>query len=675
MSKYIILLLAVFCTLTANGQEDADLKNISSNLAESLPEAEDLSELTERLSFYKKHPLNLNQAKPEQLKELILLSALQISNFYIHLKTSGKLQDLLELQAIDGFDQETISRLLPFVTLGADNPYSRLNFRQLAKGNHEVLVRYGKVLEQQQGYRDLPGSRYLGSPDRLLLKYKYYLNDLIAFSFTGEKDAGETFLSGTNKKGFDFNSISLSMYKAGRIQQLVIGDYSLRFGQGLTLWSGTALGKGPDVAAVAKMDTGLKPYTSANESAFFSGLAATVTLAKYTGINLFVSSRRLDASLTAGKNGEPAMSTISSSGLHRTLAETGHRKNTGQLLYGTALTFNRSSLNLGLITYQSHYQHTFVKGKPLYKQYGFEGRQLLNSGIYYNYTYRNTLLFGEIAHSLPGGWATLTGAMASLSPHTSAVLLYRDYARRHTNFYSMAPGAGSAANERGIYLGLNLRPAPLWDLAFYADLFHFPWLKYRIDKPSSGLEMMGQLSYTKGKIWKALLKLSLKKNEQNEGSGLPVNPVVGVTKYSSRMNLDWKLSRHLNFQNRLEITHYKKGVNPSASGYLIYQDIDYHPLSSRLAGNCRFAFFNTSSYDSRIYAYEDDVLYGSGSGLYNGKGWRTYLNFNFRITRQLRIWAKYAVSFYPAALKTGSGLEEIQGGKKSDMRLQLRYQF
>lgn len=675
MSKYIIFLLTLLCTFSALAQEDADLKNISSNLAESLPEAEDLSELTERLSFYKQHPLNLNQAKPEQLKEMLLLSALQISNFYTHLQTSGKLQDLLELQAIEGFDLQTISRILPFVTLKPESGYSRLNFRQLVKGNHEVLFRYGQVLEKQKGYRDLSGSRYLGNPAKLLLKYKYNLNSLIAFSFAAEKDAGETFLRGINKSGFDFNSASLALYKAGRFKQLVIGDYSLRFGQGLTLWSGTALGKGPDVAGVAKMDTGLKPYTSANPFDFFRGLATTFNLSKHIDINLFISSRRLDASLTKSENGQFTLNTINSSGLHRTQTEASHKENIGQQLYGTALTFSRTSLNLGLITYQSRYQYPFVKAKPLYKQYGFEGKQLFNNGIHYSYTYRNTFLFGETAHSTPGGWASINGAMASLSPHTSAVLVYRDYSRRHISFYSMALGAGSAENEKGIYAGLNLRPAPLWDLAFYADLFHFPWLKYRVDKASSGVEMMGQLSYTKGKIWKALLKLSVKKSEQNEGSGLPVNPVVNVTKYAGRINLDWKLNKYLNFQHRLEITHYRKGQNTAEYGYLIYQDIDYHPLSSRLAGNCRLACFKTHSYDSRIYAYEDDVLYGSGSGLYNGRGWRTYLNFNFRVSRQLRIWARYAVSLYPGATQTGSGLEEIQGSKKSDIRLQLRYQF
>ncbi|WP_235972664.1 hypothetical protein [Pedobacter ghigonis] len=56
------------------------------------------------------------------------------------------------------------------------------------------------------------------------------------------------------------------------------GDYTLQFGQGLTLWSGFSFDKGPDVTSVAKKDLGLRPYTSTNEYSFFRGAAATINL-------------------------------------------------------------------------------------------------------------------------------------------------------------------------------------------------------------------------------------------------------------------------------------------------------------------------------------------------------------------------------------------------------------
>lgn len=663
-------------SFAALAQEDTLIKAINTQLAENLPETEDLSELTERLSYYKIHPIDLNRVQAAQLNELVFLSALQVSNLLAHIRHNGKLRELVELQAIADFDLETINRLLPFVTLGQENAYHKLDFTRLRNQAHyELLLRYGQLFEQQKGFKALTGSHYLGSPARVLLKYKYNLDDLIVFSLTGEKDAGESFFKGSSKMGFDFLSGSLLLGKLGPFKKIVIGDYSLQFGQGLSLWSGTSLGKGPDVAGVAKKDTHLKAYTSANEYSFFRGLASTLPLFKKIELNTFISYRRLDASLNEEEDGSRNLSTISSSGLHRTPTERRHKGNLGQLLYGTAIAMEGQEFNAGITLYHTRFTEDFVRGKAAYKRYNFEGRALTNMGFHYNYTYRNTYFFAEAAQSFPGGVAALQGAMASLSAGSSVVVVYRNYAKDHHSFYGQAMGLADAANERGIYLGINTSPLKKTALSFYADQAHFPWLKYRVDEPSSALELSAQLRYLPSKKLKVTLKVSRANTAQNEGSGMDLNPVVKVQKDNRRISLDWKLNKWLNLQNRVEMSRYKKGQKAAESGYLIYQDLDYHPSSSPLAGNLRIAWFDTPSYDSRIYAYEDDVLYGSGSGLYNGKGIRSFLNLNFRAGKQLRIWARYAIFIYPEKAKIGTGLDEIIGSKKSDIKLQLRYQF
>jgi hypothetical protein len=676
MPKYLPLLIACIVAFPALAQEDPTIKAIAIQMAENLPEAEDLSELTERLSNYKTHPIDLNQTNPAQLKELAFLSALQISNFFSHIRQNGKLKELVELQAIADFDLETINKLLPFVTLTADNVYQKLNAKQLRNhGTNELLLRYGQLFEQQKGYKALPGSHYLGSPAKVLLKYKYNLNDLVAFSLTGEKDAGETFFKAGSKMGFDFLSASLQLGKLGQLKRVVIGDYSLQFGQGLSLWSGTSLGKGPDVAGVAKRDTHLKAYTSANEYSFFRGIAGTLPVFRKIELHSFISYRRLDASLNEGEDGSLSLSTISSSGLHRTPTESKHKGNLGQLLYGIAMEMEHQELSVGITLYHTRFSENFVTGTARYKRYNFEGRALTNTGFHYNYTFKNVYFFAEAAQSFPGGLAALQGAMASLTTSSSVVLVYRNYSKEHHSFYGQAMGLSDAANEQGIYLGVNTRPMRKIEFSFYADRAHFPWLKYRVDEPSSAFELSGQLRYIPNKKLKVTLKVSSVNTAQNESSGLAVNPVAKVQKDNRRLSLDWKVNKQLTLQNRVEMTTYKKGKKAAESGCLIYQDLDYKPMSSRLAGNLRIAWFNTPSYDSRIYAYEDDVLYGSGSGLYNGKGIRTFLNLNFRATRQLRVWVRYAMYLYPGRATIGTGLDEIKGSKKSDIKLQLRYQF
>ncbi|MBB5620408.1 hypothetical protein HDE69_001457 [Pedobacter cryoconitis] len=669
----ILLSIVLFCPCnTAFAQEEVQIKEITATLSANFT-AEDLAELTEQLSFYLKYPLDLNRTSPEQLKELFFLSPLQINNFFTHIRLSGKLKDVLELQAIAGFDVTIINRLLPFIKVKEELP---LDFSKAGKGVSELTLRYGQLLEKQKGYNDLPGSRYLGTPEKLLLQYRYRLNNQAALSIVAKKDAGESFFSGNSKSGFDFISGSFALYNSGRFKKIVAGDYSLQFGQGLSLWSGSSFGKGDDVAGIAKKDTGLKPYTSANEYSFFRGTGATYSLLKSIDLTGFISLRNLDASLTNSAEGIQQLSAISTSGLHRTAAENEHKGKLGLLLYGAAITYNKNSLDLGITAHHSSYQHEFITGTQRYKQYNFSGRELTNLGLHYNYTFRNIYFFGEAAHSIPGGTAVLTGAMASLSPRISAIVLFRNYEKEHISFYNKAAGEGStAANEKGVYTGLHINVTKKWTLSAYVDVFWFPWAKYRVDEASSGYELTGRITYKPDKKFKALLSYQTKHSQQNEGSGKLVNPIADLRKDNCRLEGNLTLNRKITLQNRFEVTRYQKGIATAEYGYLFYQDVAWRPMSSRISANLRLAFFHTPSYNSRIYAYEDDVLHATGSGIYSGEGIRSYFNLSYNLSRQLRVWGRYAVYVYPGMEKTGSGLEEINGNKKSEIKLQLRYQF
>jgi hypothetical protein len=516
----------------------------------------------------------------------------------------------------------------------------------------------------------------MGSPQKLLLKYKYNLSDLISFSFTADKDAGEKFFNEQTKSGVDFLSGSLAVYKTGRFKKIILGDYGLQLGQGLSLWTGSSFGKGADVAGVAKRDTGLKPYTSTDEFSFFRGAGTVFTLLKNIDLTTFISLRSLDASLSKTAEGNYTLSTIGASGLHRTATEISNKGSLKQFLYGAVLQYKQTNLEAGLTAYHSRYDHEFTRGTQRYKQYSFYGETLNNLGLHYSYTFNNIYCFGEAAKSVPGGFAVLTGAMASLSHSISAVLLYRDYAKDHITFYGQGLAAGTAsANEKGVYGGIHFSYNSVWDSAVYADLFHFPWAKYRIDGASSGYDLMGQLSYSRKKSFRIMFKVNLGRSEQNESAGLPVNPLVKLRKENYRLEAHWKLNRKIKLENRLEITQYKKGPLSTSYGYMIYQDAGYQPLSSKFAANIRVAFFNAPVYENRIYAYEDDVLYGAGSGLYYGRGIRTFLNLNYRLTAKLKAWLRYAIYDYPGVAHTGSGLDEITGDNKPEIKLQLRYQF
>lgn len=657
---------------TAWAQEDVSIVEIIDAFAEQLPEDYDLYELTERLTYYKRNPVDLNNCTPEELKKLIFLSPLQITALFAHINQNGKLLDVLELQGIDGFNIQTINRILPFVKVNPPLPL-KLKHHDMLQNNNTIIMRYSRILQTQKGFRNLQGSRYLGSPDKLLFRYRYNYTDFISAALVMEKDAGEHLFN--RKTGLDHISGNIYFQKLGIFKKLVIGDYSLQFGQGLALWSGFALGKGADVTSIAAKDFGLRPYSSSNEASFFRGTATTIAIGNNLELTSFISFRKLDASLKTNADQSPTLENINSSGLHRTATELKNQKSQEQFLYGGALQYGKGQFNMGLVAYNSQYQHPFTTGKQLYNKYAFAGKDLVNATIHYNYTYKNIYFYGELAQSIGSGQALVQGMIASISPKVSSAVLYRDYQRHYHSFFSNAIGEGSEANnERGWYAGVNYMPDKQLLLFFYTDYFRFPWLKYRIDAPSAGYETILQTNYTPNKTDRISIRYKREQKAQNPETGSTATALQQVLKQNFRLEAKWNLNDRFSFQHRGEIVHYQK-ASIDEMGYLVCQDINYKPLSSMLTGNFRLSYFHTASYNSRLYAYEDDVLHGSGFGIYHGKGIRSFLNLRYRLMKPLDVWFRYAISVYSDAETLGSGLDEIQGNSKSDVKIQIRYQF
>lgn len=675
--KLIIILLLIDFVCNAQTQEDDFVKNLIESLAENLPEDFDLSELQDRLIFFKKHPINLNNTTPEQLKNLVFLSPLQISNIFSHIKANGKFIDVLELQTVADFDIETIQRLLPFVTLNQQDLADKITFRNMrVLADNDLVLRFGRVLEKPKGFTDLPGSRYLGSQEHFLFRYKYNFSNRISASLIMEKDAGEYFIKGEKQLLLDYQSFHIGLYNTGKFRKIILGDYTLQFGQGLTLWTGFSFGKAPDVASIAKKDVGLKAYTSSNEYSFLRGAATTILVLKHLEFTPFASFRNLNAGLTLDSNKREVVTTVNETGLHRTANEIENKNSIIQQVYGGIIQYQKDNLSIGAIVYHSKYSKDFITGTQPYRHHNFTGNKLTNMGLNYNYTYKNIYFFGEAGKSLNSGFAYLNGALISLSSKISAVLLHRNYQSNYHNFFNQATAETSEAfNEKGFYVGLNITPVKAWNISVYADYFEFPWLKFRIDAPSKGHEVLGQLTYTPTKTFKAFLRYKSELKQQNTDLEVPINFLDDVKKESYRGDVSWKLNKTISFQNRLEVSQFKKGNTKAEYGYMVYQDVAYTPNLSKINGNIRVAYFNTPTYNSRIYAYEDDVLYNFTFGMYSGNGFRTYANIKYKLIKKVHFWVRYALFLYNDVETVGSGLDEIKGNKKTDVKLQIRYQF
>lgn len=676
----ITLMIGLYSLKRANAQVETNLviERIIESIADRVGEDFDYAELTERLNSYQKHPININKTNSEQLAELIILTPVQINALLNHIKENGNILELVELQIIEGFDLETIRKLTPFISVYPYNALTDIANGSLKKGNHDVMLRFGQIIEPQYGYQISDTAKvnsYLGSPTRVLLRYRYNYGANLSASINMEKDAGEQFISGRQIRGFDFYSGNVFLKNAGRFTKVIVGDYSLQFGQGLSLWSGLGIGKGAEVASSAKQDMGLRPYTSTNEALFFRGLAATIKIRKllYTP---FISYSDFDASLAFSKVNTAEITSFGISGLHRTQTEIANKNSASQLVFGNTIQYDAQNLDIGITAYHTSFDHTFEKGKFLYNQFDFSSKSLTNFGLNYSYTNRNNYFFGEAAHSLNSGFAFVNGILTSLSPQVSTILLYRNYDKDYHSFYNQAfSEASTAVNEKGFYSGLVIKPVSQIELSGYFDIFSFPWMKFRVDAPSKGYEFLSQLVYTFGKKLKVSARYRIQLKEENDDVEQTVNTLEEVSRQNYRLELNYKVGDDFIIRNRAEISQYRKSNSSDERGYMIFQDLIYNPIQSKFSGNLRFAIFDTPGFDTRIYAYENDVLYSYSSPAYQNRGLRFYINGRYTVKKGVDIWAKYSITNYTNIDQIGSGLDMIQGNKRSEVKLQLRYQF
>jgi len=125
----------------------------------------------------------------------------------------------------------------------------------------------------------------------------------------------------------------------------------------------------------------------------------------------------------------------------------------------------------------------------------------------------------------------------------------------------------------------------------------------------------------------------------------------------------------------VEILLHKYATESTKMGFLAYQDVVFRKKNSPLNFTLRLATFDTYSYDERIYAYENDVLYSYSIPAYYYKGSRTYFLVKYRARKNLEYWFRIAHTLYVDRTTMGSGLDLINAPAKTEVKFQIRYTF
>jgi Helix-hairpin-helix motif len=656
---------------TKTSTEEQQIENLTDA---DQSETEDDSYL-QQLEQYRKNPVNLNNADENDLKELKILSGLQIANFITYRNFFGKFISVYELQAIPAWDVQTIRKLLPFITLAEPvNVKEELRTR-LRNGENNLLVRYSQVLEKARGFDDATsGTKYLGSPQRLFFRYRYQYKNLLQYGVVGDKDAGEQFFKGAQNKGFDFYSFHFFARKIGKIQSLAIGDFTVNMGQGLIQWQSLGFRKNVDVLGIKRQSPVLRPYNSAGEFNFHRGAGITVQKGKFE-ITAFGSYRKLSANFVADTvSNEEYISSFLNSGYHRTESEVADRNRLTQFSFGGNVKYKTSNWHAGFNAIMFNFSSPVQKRQEPYNLYAINGDGWSNYSVDYSYTYRNLHFFGEAAVDKNFNRALLNGLLISVDPRVDISILYRNISEKYQSINGNAFTENTyPTNENGLFAGITIRPGAAWRVDAYADFYKFPWLKYLVDAPSNGKDFLAQLTYTPNKQVEIYSRYRSETKQGNQSENVSVtNELVSLPRQNWRTQISYKISSTLMLRCRTELLWYDKLGSNAENGFMLFVDGVYKPALKNYSANLRLQYFETDGYNSRIYAYENDVLYYFAIPVVFNKGYRYYLNINYDLNPKISVWLKWSQTLYNNVSTIGSGLDELAGSRRSEIRVMTR---
>ncbi|MBD0278777.1 MAG: helix-hairpin-helix domain-containing protein [Flavisolibacter sp.] len=629
----------------------------------------------QQLDYFHKHPLNINTATAEDLQVFRVLTGLQVQNLIRYRQLLGNLVSLYELQAVPAWDIATVRRMLPYITI-ADPLIDKKFSRRLKEGEHYLLIRDARVLEKSKGYNSTLPSHYPGSPDHLLVRYRYQYKNLMQWGVTAEKDAGEQFFRNTQSRGFDFYSGHLFVRRLGVVSALAVGDFTVNIGQGLVHWQTLAFKKNADVLGIKRQAAVLRPYSGAGEFFFNRGTGITLKLKKIEA-TAFASFRKVSGNIVLDTfNNEELFSSLQSSGLHRTPGELRDRNRIQQTTYGGVVSYQVAGFKIAVNAVQYHFSKVYQKQNQPYNRFAISGREWHNYSADYSFTYRNVHLFGEAAVDKQWDKALVQGALVSVDPKVDIALLYRNISKAYQSLYGNAFTENVLpTNEQGLYAGIRLRPMPGWQVDAYADFYCFPFLKYRVDAPSSGADYLAQITFQPNKRLEVYARYRYETKQMNESDvTTPLNYLVYKPRQNWRLNEIYNVTPVFTLKSRVEMMWYdREGKNPG-KGFLAYLQSDIKPTMA-LNGNIRLQYFHTDGYNSRIYTYENDMLFSYSIPAFFNHGFRYYFNVSYDAFKHFSFWLRWAQTIYTDQSIIGSGLDAISGNKKTEIKAQMRYTF
>ena len=251
MRRWVFLIWYLMLSLLpVMAQENEDIIYIARLMAVDPEDLDD--DDVERFSALLKRPVLLNISSQDELNSCGIFTRYQVASLMHYRDRSGPCLSFFELAALNGFGDDFVARIRPFVSLES--------LPDLAgRANHEITGR--------TSWRYTPEIHRYG----YTLRYKLQVGEMMNLSVACNRSLD------AEKMLPDAVCSSVQLRLRRIPATIVVGDFNARFGQGLALWTGSNFTSLNTPSAFMKRNFGVTPSSSFTGSNVLTGFAGTYT--------------------------------------------------------------------------------------------------------------------------------------------------------------------------------------------------------------------------------------------------------------------------------------------------------------------------------------------------------------------------------------------------------------
>ncbi len=588
---------------------------------------------------------NINDLSEEVALQILKMTDFQYYQLLKYIDLHGALITIYELNGIEGFDYPDLLTWIPYLEVKPIKNGRSLFKNFFTFSEQQLLIRNIRTIEEQNGYSDEAKTPYPGSPDHLSFKYSFKSKDWFQLTISGEKDAGETFFKGENRKGFSLYSYNLQIKNIGFIRKIILGDYRVHFGQGLIMGNGINMGGNSENQIIKPS---LQGVSVMNETSLIKGISCEIGNHKIQGV-LFGGYQMVSDSVVGS-------------------------------IFGGSVKWNTQLLRLGVHFVQSNRKEYVPLSEKWYQKGRFAGYTNQNISLDHQLILGSVLLFGECGFSINGGYGIVQGLKIPIDPATKIAFLFRKYSSGFQSISGNSFGKRSGLNnETGVLVTLTTSITRKMDCTIFSDLYRSEWVQYLIDKPCDYIDLGTYLNYKISRDALVEIKYGYKSVYKNKKT-LYFNEIEFTHQHKLKLQLAWqpidkiKLKTEVIYRINITDTLQKVTKTDFRKGFLIYQDLQYSLDKPDLQIHFRMALFESDTYDERIYAYENDLQYCFTINNYYDKGVRYYLIIKYKL-EIMTIQGRISRTVYQNKQSVGSGNDQINQNHKTEVKIQTILNF